>query len=320
MTQIVWDQTTKRLYETGVDHGVFYPMDPDDGSYPLGYAWNGLTTVTEKPTGGEANAQYADNIKYINLMSLEEFGATIEAFTYPKEFEACDGLAEPTPGLSFAQQGRSTFGLAYRTRIGNDAEGDSYGYKLHLIYGCMVSPSEKAYATVNDSPAAINFSWDLKTTPVPVSGDDYRPVSAITIDSTLADPTKLAALEDILFGTVEGDPRLPLPDEVITVLETAAPSAVSVTTVPDDEDTGVAVTASVVLTFNNAIAREAVVLATAAGVLKAVARSWDTDHKVLTLDPTTNLAGGTTYLLTIAGVVDVYGQSLAAEVANFATV
>lgn len=258
-------------------------------------------------------------MKYLNTVSLEEFGVTIEAFTYPPEFGVCDGSAAPISGVALGQQSRKTFGLAYRTVYGNDAQGNDYGYKLHLIYGCLAAPSEKAYATINDSPEAITFSWEVTTTPVAVTG--YRAVSSITIDSTLVDPTKLALLETILYGVspaVEG--RLPLPAEVISTLEEAAPSALSFTSSPLDDATGVAVTANIVLTFNNAVAHESVVVASAAGVLKTVTRAWDSENKVLTLDPATNLAGSTTYIVTVAGVSDIYGQELDAAAFNFATV
>jgi hypothetical protein len=211
---LTWDDAGERLYETGVDRGVLYIPD-ESGNYSEGFAWNGLTTVTESPGGAEANAQYADNIKYLNLLSAEEFGATIEAFTYPDEFGQCDGTAQPSPGVSIGQQGRRTFGLAYRTLVGNDLEGIDHGYKLHLIYGALAAPSEKAYATINDSPEAITFSWEVATTPVSVS--NLRPTSQMVIDSTQVDAGDLAALEDLLYGTVGDDARLPLPDEVVAV-------------------------------------------------------------------------------------------------------
>jgi hypothetical protein len=216
-TALVWDATGDRLYETGVDHGVLYIPD-ETGVYGLGVAWNGLTTVTETPAGAEANAQYADNIKYLNLLSAETFGGTIEAFTYPDEFGQCDGTASPEDGVVIGQQGRHAFGLSYRTRLGNDLEGVDHGYKLHLIYGALAAPSEKAYATINDSPAAISFSWEISTTPVPVTG--YKPTSLIVVDSTVVDPTKLAALEAVLYGA-SAAAKLPLPDEVITLLAAA---------------------------------------------------------------------------------------------------
>ena len=218
--KLVWDKTGERYYETGVKNGVLYI--PTEGVYSKGVAWNGLTAVTESPSGAEATALYADDMKYLSLYSAEEFGATIEAYTYPDEFAQCDGSAELTKGVSIGQQTRKTFGLCYRTTIGNDTDGNDYGYKLHMIYGCMASPSEKAYATINDSPEAITFSWEVTTTPVSVAG--FKPTASITIDSTKADPTKLAALEDILYGK-DGEPgseaRLPLPDEIKTLMSAA---------------------------------------------------------------------------------------------------
>ena len=220
MSKLVWDKTGERYYETGVKNGVLYI--PTEGVYSKGVAWNGLTAVTESPSGAEATALYADDMKYLSLYSAEEFGATIEAYTYPDEFAQCDGSAELTKGVSIGQQARKTFGLCYRTTIGNDTDGNDHGYKLHMIYGCMASPSEKAYATINDSPEAITFSWEVTTTPVSVAG--FKPTASITIDSTKADPTKLAALEDILYGK-DGEPgseaRLPLPDEIKTLMSAA---------------------------------------------------------------------------------------------------
>lgn len=221
--KIRWDETGKRFYETGVRNGVLYPMAPD-GSYPLGVAWNGLSAVTESPTGAEATPIYADDIKYLNLISVEEFGATIEAYTYPDEFGICDGSADILAGVSVGQQKRSSFGLCYRTSLGNDIEGIDYGYKLHLIYGAIAAPSEKAYATINDSPEAITFSWEISTTPVDIPG--LKSSASLTIDSTKVDPIKLAALEQILYGrdatSVPVSPavvaRLPLPGEIITIM------------------------------------------------------------------------------------------------------
>lgn len=211
--QLVWDEVGARSYETGVDHGVLYLPDAQ-GAYTDGVAWNGLTAVTESPSGAEANPQYADNIKYLNLISAEQFAATIEAFTYPDEFSQFDGIVTPSPGVSIGQQSRKGFGLAYRTLFGNDVEGTDYGYKLHLIYGATASPSEKAYHTVNDAPEAIAFSWALATIPVAVPG--HKPTSIITIDSTQVDADSLAALEDILYGA-SGNPTLPLPGAVIAL-------------------------------------------------------------------------------------------------------
>lgn len=215
MAKITWDDTGKRLYETGVDHGVLYPIQ-SDGRYSKGVAWNGLTGVTESPSGAEATPIYADNIKYLNLQSAEEFGATIEAYTYPDEFAECDGSATLVTGVTAGQQNRKIFGLSYRTVIGNDVDANEHGYKLHLIYGCLASPSEKSYATINDSPEAITFSWEVSTTPVNVKG--FKPTACVVIDSTKADATKLTAFEAILYGSEEEEPRLPLPDEVVTLM------------------------------------------------------------------------------------------------------
>lgn len=218
MSKLVWDRAGEHLYETGVDHGVLYPTT--SGAYGTGVVWNGLTGVTESPSGAESTGQYADNIKYLNLISAEEFGATIEAFTYPPEFAVCDGSAEPIPGVMIGQQNRRPFGFCYRTQIGNDLEGTEYGYKLHIIYGATASPSERAYSTVNDSPEALSFSWEVTTTPVEVSG--YRPTASITIDSTKVSPSALAVLEAILYGSDQDEPRLPMPDEVFTILGSSA--------------------------------------------------------------------------------------------------
>lgn len=225
MAKLVWDKTGERFYETGVKQGVLYI--PTEGVYSKGVAWNGLTAVTESPSGAEATALYADDIKYLNLLSTEEFGATIEAYTYPDEFAACDGSAELTKGVTIGQQKRSTFGLCYKTTIGNDTDGNDHGYKLHIIYGALATPSEKAYSTINDSPDAVTFSWEITTTPVNVAGQ--KPTASLVIDSTKADKTKLEALEAILYGkdptsqeAQDGvEPRLPLPDEIKTLMTAA---------------------------------------------------------------------------------------------------
>ncbi len=214
MSELKWDQVGERLYETGVDHGVLY-MPNNVGAYTDGVAWNGLTAITESPSGAEASPQYADNIKYLNLISAESFGCTVEAFTYPEEFAVYDGTASPSAGVTIGQQSRKPFGLSYRTKLGNDVEGTDYGYKLHLIYGALATPSEKAYATINDSPEAISFSWDVTTTPVDVAG--YKPSAQLTIDSTKVDEASLAALELILYGAAGVDPALPLPGTVIAL-------------------------------------------------------------------------------------------------------
>ena len=214
MSKLVWDVVGERNYETGVSKGVLYPMV--SGAYPKGVAWSGLTTVTETASGAEATPLYADNIKYLNLMSVEELGGTIEAYTAPDEFGACDGTAELTTGVSIGQQPRQTFGLAYQTILGNDTENNNHGYKIHLIYGALASPTERSYATVNDSPEAMTMSWEFSTTPVSVTG--FEPTSLVVIDSTKVDAEKLAAFEAIIYGSDDVEARLPLPNEVATLL------------------------------------------------------------------------------------------------------
>ena len=213
--KITWDKSGERYYETGVKRGVLYVMDK--GAYGNGVAWNGLTAVTESPSGAEASPMYADDIKYLNLYSAEEFAATVEAYTYPDEFAECDGSAEIAPGVTIGQQKRKTFGMCYTTVLGNDTDGNDYGYKIHIIYGANAAPSEKAYATINDSPEAITFSWELSTTPVEIAG--YKPTASLTIDSTKTTPEKMKAIEDILYGTESQEPRLPLPSEIAEVLK-----------------------------------------------------------------------------------------------------
>lgn len=217
MAKIVWDQSGERLYETGVKNGVLYVQEA--GAYPKGVPWNGLTAVTESPSGAEATPLYADDIKYLNLYSAEEFGATVEAYTYPDEFAACDGSAALADGVFIGQQTRKAFGMCYRTTVGNDTEGADHGYKIHIIYGAMAAPSEKAYASINDSPEAITFSWELTTTPVNVTG--HKPTASVTIDSTKVDKDKLTALEAVLYGSESEEPRLPLPDEIVTLVGAA---------------------------------------------------------------------------------------------------
>jgi hypothetical protein len=213
--KIKWDQNGERYYETGVDRGVLYPQL--NNAYTLGVAWNGLSTVEESPSGAEANPIYADNIKYLNLISVEEFGATVTAYTYPDEFAECDGSVEVADGVQTGQQTRKVFGLTYRTIKGNDSKLNEYGYKIHIIYNCLAAPSGKSYSTVNDSPEAIEFSWELTTTPIPLEG--YKPTATIVVDSTKTAPAKLKALEDILYGTESTDPRLPLPDEIVALMK-----------------------------------------------------------------------------------------------------
>lgn len=220
--KLKWDETAEHLYETGVDHCVLYKQGAS-GDYPQGVVWNGITAITESPSGAESNPLYADNIKYLDLRSVEEFGATIEAYTYPEEFEECDGTKEIAPGVTVGQQSRSSFGLSYRTRLGNDVQNENYGYKLHIIYGATAAPSEKGYQTISDSPEAIAFSWEVTTTPVKSSISGIKPTASLTIDSTRVDADALAELEQILYGTpattgtnatAAVEARLPLPDEI----------------------------------------------------------------------------------------------------------
>ena len=219
MSKLKWDQIGERLYETGVDKVVLFPME-STGQYGTGVAWNGISAVNESPSGAEPTALYANNGKYLNLISNEDFAATIEAFTYPDEFEECDGSKEIAPGVGIGQQKRKVFGLAYRTLLGNDVDGNDHGYKLHLVYGCLAAPSENNHSTVNDSPEAGTMSWSVSTTPVEVA--DAKPTATVTIDSTKADKTKLKKLEDMLYGTEQAESKLPLPAEVITLMKDAA--------------------------------------------------------------------------------------------------
>ena len=219
MSKLIWDNTGERLYETGVDRGVLYPIQ-EGGLYTKGVVWNGLTAITESPSGAEATPLYADNIKYLNLVSAEDFGCTIEAYMYPDEFAECDGSAEIATGVYAGQQDRKVFGLCYRTVLGNDTDSNGHGYKLHLIYGCLASPSEKSYSTVNDSPEANTFSWEVKSTPVNVSG--FKPTASLTIDSTKVNAEKLANLEKVLYGSESTEAKLPTPDEVIAIVGAGA--------------------------------------------------------------------------------------------------
>ncbi len=318
MSKLVWDKIGERYYETGVSQGVLYPQG-EGGTYPNGVAWNGLTAITQSPSGAEVTPLYADNIKYLNLMSAEEFGATIEAYTYPDEFAQCDGSAEIATGVMIGQQKRKVFGLSYKTTLGNDVDGNDYGYKLHLIYGALAAPSEKGYSSINDSPEAITFSWEVTTTPVSVTG--FKPTASITIDSTKVDATKLKALEDILYGTENTDPYLPLPDEIAALFAADAPSALALVEItPADEDSDVAVDSNIVLTFNHKIIRESIIVTKDDGTLVGGTKTWNTAGKVLTFEPTENLSASTVYLVTVGGVVDIYGQELSAAVYNFMTV
>lgn len=317
MSKLLWDQSGERLFETGIKNGVLYVQNAS-GLYPLGVAWNGLIGVSEKPSGAEATPLYADDIKYLNLVSVEEFGASVEAYTYPSAFEECDGSDSLAVGVMIGQQQRKPFGLVYKTALGNDIDGADHGYKLHLIYGALAAPSEKGYQTVNDSPEAITLSWEVTTTPVEVTGK--KPTACVIIDSTKVDAATLAALETILFGDVGVDPRLPLPDEIAALFIAGVPAAVSLSSiVPLDDAVNVAINANVVITFNNKINKESIIVSSEAGVIVAGASSWDAAGKVYTFNPTDDLANSTVYLVTIGGVVDIYNQALAPVVKNFET-
>lgn len=232
MSRLTWDKIGERLYETGTKKGVLYPASKDEHgvtNYPKGVPWNGLTAVTESPSGAEATAIYADDIKYLNIMSAEDFGATLEAYMYPEEFAECDGSKSIAAGVTIGQQKRKMFGLSYVTTLGNDVDGNDYGYKLHIVYGCMATPSEKNYATINDSPEAITMSWEISTTPVDIPGVDdngnqFKPTAIITFDSTKTDSKVMKAIEDILYGTNDAEARLPLPEEILDIIKTNATS------------------------------------------------------------------------------------------------
>ncbi|AWN03264.1 major tail protein [Microbacterium phage Camille] len=250
MAELKWDKVGERFYETGVDHGVLYLPDAS-GEYTTGVAWNGLVSVTESPSGAEASPQYADNIKYLNLVSAEEFGGTIEAFYSPREFDQCDGSASPFPGISVGQQARKTFGLSYRNLIGNDIQGTDFGEKIHLVYGALAGPSEKSRSTVNDSPEAVTFSWEFTTTPVEVPG--LKPSAHIVADSTEVDPDGFAALKSILYGTAGSDPRLPLPEEVFGLFEGTITVVNPTQPTQDGDDITIPSTAGVIYKINGEV-------------------------------------------------------------------
>lgn len=319
MPRLVWDTTGERYYETGVNCGVLYPR-ADAGDYPKGVVWNGLTTVTESPSGAEATPIYADNIKYLNLISAEEFGATVEAYTYPDEFALCDGTGMVTPGVYVGQQTRRAFGLAYKTILGNDVQGNNLGYKLHLIYGALASPSEKSYTTVNDSPEAITFSWEVTTTPVSMNG--FKPTASITIDSTKVSPAALTALENILYGTEASDAYLPLPDEVAAIFENETPPEFTVvSTVPAHNATNVALDANIVITFSNKVKSENVFVIDSTAAIAQTTKSFDGTGKVLTVKPATGQtwAADSRHGVILGTVVDVYGNAMEFSAKMFTT-
>lgn len=314
--KIVWDATGQKFAEAGIKNGVLFPMV--DGSYAAGVAWNGLTSVGEAPTGAEASPFYADNQKYLEIMSAEEFAGTIGCYTYPDEFKSCIGEGSLTTGISIGQQSHSKFGFSYRTEIVNDTEGVDFGYKIHLVYNALAGISSRDHTTINDSPAFEELSFDFTATKVNVTG--AKPTAHLVIDSSKVDAATMAALETILYGAAGVDPRLPLPDEIKDLFVGGAPSALALSSiVPADAATGVAVAANIVFTFNNKINTEEIVVMSAAGAIIAGSRAWDATGKILTFDPTVNLTAATTYLVAVAGVEDIYGQTLANSVKKFTT-
>ena len=316
--RIVWDEVGKRLYETALRNGILY-LQNANGTYPMGYPWNGLTAVNESPSGAESNPLYADGIKYADLISAEIFGATLEAYTYPDEFAVCDGSVEVAPGVTVTQQTRKAFGLVYVSSIGNDVDGPDFGYKINMIYGAKAAPSEKARATVNDSPEAMTLSWELSTTPVSVPG--LKPTAMMVINSTKIPADKLKLLEDVLYGTDSTDPRLPLPNEIIEICEGSVPGAFTMSSiVPADGSSTAATTSNIVVTFSNRVSSETVVVLSNTGAIVPATKTFDTTGKVMTITPTDALASGTTYLVCLSGVVDMYGGKLEPAVKKFTTV
>ena len=315
--KLIWNLAGQKEYETGVSNGVLYPGV--SGTYPKGYPWNGITGVTESPSGAEAKALYADNTKYLSLTSAETFGATLSAFMYPDEFAPFNGSAEIAAGVHIGQQSRGVFGLSYKTILGNDTDKEAYGYKIHLVYGAQAAPSERAYTTVNDSPEGMSLSWTLTTTPVVVTG--FKPTATLEIDSTRVAPEKLKVLEDILYGTDAADARLPLPDEIASIVGGTAIDALALSTsVPASNATGVAVGSSVVLTFNNKIEKESIlVMVSTTGVVVPCTKTVDATGKIFTVKPNANLTAATKYLVVINGVTDIYNQALAPTVNSFTT-
>lgn len=314
MAKLLWDQDGEKLFETGVNSGVLFVKTGI--TYGSGTPWNGLTAVTESPSGAEATPLYADNIKYLNLLASEEFGATVEAYTYPDEFGACDGSMELANGVIIGQQGRKTFGMVYKTLLGNDSAGTSYGYKIHVIYGCSAAPSEKAYATVNDAPEAITFSWELTTVAVKVTG--ANPTACLTIDSTKVPRDKLDQLEALLFGTDSTNSKLPTPDEIAAIFNGTI-QALSVVTLPAQNAANVTDTSSIVLTYNNKPVSGNNTLMTAAGVIIPITKTVDMTGKIITLKPVANMTAGVHYLAS-TGIIDVFGGVLADSVLKFTVV
>lgn len=314
--KLVWDANGERIAEAGIKNGVLFPMAA--GVYGAGVAWNGLTSVGEAPTGAEASPFYADNQKYLEIMSAEEFAGTIGCYTYPDAFKSCVGEGTLVAGIIVGQQTHTKFGFSYRTEMVNDTDGVDFGYKLHLVYGALAGISSKDHTTINDSPSFEEMSFDFTATKVNVTG--AKPTAHLVIESTKVASATLEALEAILYGSAGVDPRLPFPDEIAALFIGGAPSALALSSItPADAATGVAVAANIVLTFNNKINAEEIVVMSAAGAIVAGSRAWDEAGKVLTIDPTVNLSASTVYLVAVAGVEDIYGQTLTNAVKKFTT-
>jgi hypothetical protein len=320
MSKIVWDQLGERLGETGVDQGVLFPFT--GSAYETGVPWNGLTSVNEAPTGGEPNPFYADNQKYIEIMSEEEFAGTIGCYMYPDEFKAAIGETESTPGVIVGQQAHTIFGLSYRTKIVNDTNGVDHGFKIHLVYNALAGVTARDHTTMNESPELEELSFDFTTTKVAVTGG--KPTSHLIIDSTkiaVEDAAKLQTLLDTLYGTNVAAPRLLMPDEVAAIFEGAEIEAITLSTiVPEDSGVNIAVNANITLTFNNKILDETISVLSAEGVVIAASHTFNATGKILTINPNVDLSLNTKYTVVVAGVVDIYGQALAPVTKSFTTV
>ena len=318
MSKIVWDQLGDRFGETGVDQGVLFPFK--DNEYKTGVPWNGLTSVNEAPTGGEANPFYADNQKYIEIMSEEEFAGTIGCYMYPDEFKAAIGEIELAPGVTVGQQTHEMFGFSYRTKIVNDTNGADYGFKIHLVYNALAGVTARDHTTINESPELEELSFDFTTTKVAVSGG--KPTAHLVIDSTKFTAENKAKLDnflDILYGTESVNPRLPLPDEIADLFEGAAPAALQVVITPPDDEIEVDTDADITFTFNTKIVKESIVVTSAEGEIVSGSKTWDAEGKVLTFTPEANLSTNMVYIITISGVVDIYNRTLAQQVINLMT-
>lgn len=317
MSKIVWDQIGERIAETGVQNGVLYPMV--GANYAKGVAWNGLTSLTESPSGAEANPFYADNKKYLEIMSDEEFAGTIGCYTYPDEFKPCIGEVELAPGVYVSAQEHTRFGLSYRNEMVNDSQGKTYGYKIHLVYNALAGVAEREHTTINDSPEFEELSFEFTTQKVDVP--NAKPTAHLIIDSTKVSADLLAALEDILYGTENTEPRLPSPAEVAALFAGSKPSPLSLVSItPADDATDVPLNTTIVLTFNNKIQSESIIVTTESGEIVEGSKAFDASGKVITFTPAVNLDPETIYIVTVGGVVDIYNQTLASMVKNFATV